>query len=255
MRYFKQVARSSKISDKIKSRISELVLESLSKDKRNFSDILEESIQTEKRLARVEKHKKEKSLEKLRFIKSIKSKLRSSDKDSVVKEIKRLAEYYSNEIHGNFNRFVYNFLHWITPIGLNFMLNSFSIMQFFKNFKGTKELKNKIIIRGNIALVKKLQEFGSIVIVPTHVSNFDSVVISHMIYSAGLNPPLWGAGLNLFKGFTVSYVMNNMGCYKVDRRKKNKIYIETLKQYSKYHIGEATTPYSIQVVLDQGLEL
>jgi glycerol-3-phosphate O-acyltransferase len=232
------VAKNLKMSDKVKSRIPELVLESLSKEKRNFSDLLEESIQTEKKLARIEKHQTEKSLEKLKFIKSIKSKLRTSDKDSVAKEIKRLAEYYSNEIHGNFNKFVYNFLHWITPIGLNFMLNSFSLVQFFKNFRGSKELRNKIIIRGNISLVKKLQKFGSLVIVPTHVSNFDSVVISHMIHSAGLNPPMWGAGLNLFKGFTVSYVMNNMGCYKVDRRKKNKIYIETLKQYSKYHLEE-----------------
>lgn len=238
MRYFKEVARAPKMSDKVKSRIPDLVLESFTKENRNFSDLLEESIRTEKKLARIEKSQKDKSLEKLKFIKSIRTKLRKSDKDSVGKEIKRLAEYYSQEIHGNFNRFVYSFLHWITPIGLNFMLNSFSIVQFFKNFRGTKELRNKIIIRGNIGLVKKLQKFGSIVIVPTHISNFDSVVISHMIHSAGLNPPIWGAGLNLFKGFTVSYVMNNMGCYKVDRRKKNKIYIETLKQYSKYHLEE-----------------
>jgi glycerol-3-phosphate O-acyltransferase len=47
---------------------------------------------------------------------------------------------------------------------------------------------------------------------------------------------LWGAGVNLFKGLTVSYVMNNVGCYKVDRRKKNRLYLETLKEYSTYQL-------------------
>ncbi|MEI6079593.1 MAG: 1-acyl-sn-glycerol-3-phosphate acyltransferase, partial [bacterium] len=224
------MVRTPKLDDKVKKRIPDMVVESLSKSNEDMSKLVEESLKTETRLAKIESEKKSKSLEKMRFVKSIREKLRSSDKDSINQEVKRLAEYYAHEIHGNFNRCLYIALQKVTPIALNFMLNSFSIVQFFKNFRGSKELRNKVMVRGNIELVKRLQKFGSLVIVPTHVSNFDSIVLGHMIHSAGLNPPLWGAGLNLFKGFTVSHIMSNVGCYKVDRRKKNRIYIETLKQ-------------------------
>ncbi len=230
------MVRTPKLDDKVKKRIPDMVVESLSKSNEDMSKLVEESLKTETRLAKIESEKKSKSLEKMRFVKSIREKLRSSDKDSINQEVKRLAEYYAHEIHGNFNRCLYIALQKVTPIALNFMLNSFSIVQFFKNFRGSKELRNKVMVRGNIELVKRLQKFGSLVIVPTHVSNFDSIVLGHMIHSAGLNPPLWGAGLNLFKGFTVSHIMSNVGCYKVDRRKKNRIYIETLKQYSTYHL-------------------
>jgi len=230
------MVRTPKLDNKVTKKVPEMVVESLSKSNSDMSKLVEESLRTETKLAKIEKHKKSKSVEKLRFVKAIRERLRATSKDSVNNEVKRLSEYYAKEIHGNFNRFLYLFIQRITPIVLNFMLNSFSIVQFFKNFRGSKELRNKIIVRGNIELVKRLQKFGSLVIVPTHVSNFDSIVIGHMIHSAGLNPPLWGAGLNLYKGFTVSYIMNNVGCYKVDRRKKNKIYIETLKQYSTYHL-------------------
>lgn len=230
------MARSPKLDNKATKRVPEMVVESLSKSNPDMSKLVEESLKTETKLAKIEKKQKSRSIEKLKFVKAIRNRLRRSNKDSVDNEVKRLAEYYAKEIHGNFNRFLYNFLQKITPIALNFMLNSFSIVQFFKNFRGSRELRNKIIVRGNVELVKRLQKFGSLVIVPTHVSNFDSIIIGHMIHSAGLNPPMWGAGLNLYKGFTVSYIMNNVGCYKVDRRKKNKIYIETLKQYSTYHL-------------------
>ncbi|MEI6093028.1 MAG: 1-acyl-sn-glycerol-3-phosphate acyltransferase, partial [bacterium] len=230
------MVKSPKLDSKATKRVPEMVVESLSKNNPDLSKLVEESLRTETKLAKAGKQKKSRSIEKLKFVKAIRNRLRSSDKNGVDSEVKKLSEYYAKEIHGNFNKWLYLFLQKITPITLNFMLNSFSIFQFFKNFRGSKELRNRIIVRGNIELVKRLQKFGSLVIVPTHVSNFDSIVIGHMIHSAGLNPPLWGAGLNLFNGFTVSYIMNNIGCYKVDRRKKNKIYIETLKQYSTYHL-------------------
>lgn len=229
-----------KQDDKIKDYIPEKVVESLAKDNYDLSKLIVESLETEKMLAKAERENKSKALEKLRFIRSIKAKLRNSDnkKEDLNEEIKKLVKYYAEEIHGNFNSVLYNSIQRITPIALNFMLNSFGIIQFFKNFRGRHELKNKIIVRGNVELAKRLEKFGALVIVPTHVSNFDSVVIAHMMYTAGLNAPLWGAGLNLFKGFTIKYVMNNVGCYRIDRRKKNKLYLETLKKYSEYQLQQ-----------------
>lgn len=234
------MGKRPKLDNKIKDYIPQKVIESLSRDNSDLSKLIEESLETEKMLAKAERENKSKALEKLKFVKSIKTKLRHSNnkKETLNEEVKKLAKYYADEIHGNFNNFLYNFLQRVSPIVLNFMLNSFGIIQFFKNFRGKHELRNRIIIRGNVELAKRLEKFGSLVIVPTHVSNFDSIVIAHMMHTAGLNPPIWGAGLNLFKGFTIKYVMNNVGCYRIDRRKKNKVYLETLKKYSEYQLQQ-----------------
>lgn len=233
------MSKTPKFDDRVKKTIPELVVKSLSKNNEDLGKLIEESLDTEKALAKAERGQKSKAMEKLRLVKSIKTRLRKAKKNgNLDEEVKDLAKYYAEEIHGNFNKYVYSFLQWVSPILLNFMLNSFSIIQFFKNFRGSKELKNRIIVRGNIELIKRIEKFGSLVIVPTHVSNFDSIVLAHMLHTAGLNAPIWGAGLNLFKGFTVSRIMNNVGCYKIDRRKKNKLYIETLKQYSSYQLEQ-----------------
>ncbi len=233
------MGKRPKFEDKAKDAIPELVVKSLSKKNADMSKLIEESLETEKALARSDRSDKSKALEKLKLVKSVRARLKEAkEKGELNEEVKRLAKYYAEEIHGNFNNFLYNFLQKITPIALNFLLNSFGIIQFFKNFRGSSELKNKIMVRGNIELIKRLEKFGALVIVPTHVSNFDSIVLAHTLYTAGLNAPVWGAGLNLYKGFTISRIMNNVGCYKVDRRKKNRLYIETLKQYSTYHLEQ-----------------
>jgi glycerol-3-phosphate O-acyltransferase len=43
---------------------------------------------------------------------------------------------------------------------------------------------------------------------------------------------IYGAGLNLFNSKFFAYFMNNLGTYKVDRRKKNLPYLTALKTYS-----------------------
>jgi glycerol-3-phosphate O-acyltransferase len=70
------------------------------------------------------------------------------------------------------------------------------------------------------------------VMVPTHFSNLDSILIGWVIHSLGLPAFIYGAGLNLFNIGIFSYFMNSLGAYKVDRRKKNLPYLETLKMYS-----------------------
>jgi glycerol-3-phosphate O-acyltransferase len=68
--------------------------------------------------------------------------------------------------------------------------------------------------------------------VPTHFSNIDSIVIGWVIHTLGLPPFIYGAGLNLFNIEMFAYFMNSLGAYKVDRRKKNLPYLETLRTYS-----------------------
>ena len=68
--------------------------------------------------------------------------------------------------------------------------------------------------------------------VPTHFSNLDSILIGWVIQFLGLPPFIYGAGLNLFNIKIIAYFINSLGAYKVDRRKKNPIYLETLRTYS-----------------------
>ena len=68
--------------------------------------------------------------------------------------------------------------------------------------------------------------------VPTHFSNLDSILIGWVIQFLGLPAFIYGAGLNLFNIKIFAYFMNSLGAYKVDRRKKNPVYLEVLKTYS-----------------------
>ncbi|MBK7506162.1 MAG: 1-acyl-sn-glycerol-3-phosphate acyltransferase, partial [Bacteroidetes bacterium] len=73
----------------------------------------------------------------------------------------------------------------------------------------------------------------TLILVPTHFSNLDSIMVGYGMDMVGLGAFQYGAGLNLFNSKLFSFFMSNLGPYKLDRRKKNSIYLETLKTYSR----------------------
>lgn len=85
---------------------------------------------------------------------------------------------------------------------------------------------------GDIDVIRKLAKSHTIILTPTHFSNLDSILMGWVIKEMGLPAFLYGAGLNLFGIKILAYFMRRLGAYKVDRRKKNLIYLETLKNYS-----------------------
>jgi glycerol-3-phosphate O-acyltransferase len=64
----------------------------------------------------------------------------------------------------------------------------------------------------------------------------DSVIIGFGMDYIGMPAFQYGAGLNLFNSKFFSFFMGKLGAYKLDRRKKNGIYLETLKCFSKTNI-------------------
>ncbi len=92
--------------------------------------------------------------------------------------------------------------------------------------------KHKIHITGAIEQLRKLTRLGTVVMVPTHSSHFDSIVLSWVTHTLGLPHFIYGAGLNLFNNRLFAYLMNRLGVYKIDRRRKNLPYLTTLKTYS-----------------------
>lgn len=149
---------------------------------------------------------------------------------------KKILYRYANEIVANFNPKVFQsaqkFLPRIVFLFLNSGLQS-PIKFLFRKFNSFFE---KFIITGDFDLIRSLSQKGTIVVVPTHFSNTDSPVIGLAMNYIGLEPATYGAGINLVGTQPLSFMLNNLGAYKLDRRRKNALYHEILKSYSQMAI-------------------
>lgn len=143
---------------------------------------------------------------------------------------------YVYEITGNFKPSHYQLARRIIKFGFSRLLNASRIKGISALWKGDLTLQDKIQITGETEHLRNLARIGTVVMVPTHFSNLDSILIGWVIHTLGLPPFIYGAGLNLFNIEIFAYFMNSLGAYKVDRRKKNMIYLETLRTYSSISI-------------------
>ncbi len=143
---------------------------------------------------------------------------------------------YSTEIQGNFKPSRYKLARTMVKFGFKRLLNASRVKGFRSLWSNQITLQDKIRITGEIDQLRALAKKGTVIMVPTHFSNLDSILIGWIIHVLGLPPVIYGAGLNLFNIGIFAYFMNSLGAYKVDRRKKNMIYRETLKSYSKMAI-------------------
>jgi glycerol-3-phosphate O-acyltransferase len=146
--------------------------------------------------------------------------------------LKRIVDRYANEIAGNFKPSSYRFARRVITFWFRRLLNGARVKKFGAFFRSKYTLRDKIHIVGKVGMLRKLAMKGTVVMVPTHFSNLDSILIGWVIHSLGLPAFIYGAGLNLFNIKIFAYFMNSLGAYKVDRRKKNIPYLETLKMYS-----------------------
>jgi glycerol-3-phosphate O-acyltransferase len=144
----------------------------------------------------------------------------------------RIVLRYSDEIAGNFKPSSYRFTRELVKFWFARLLNGARVKKFGAFFRNRYTLRDKIHIVGKAGMIRKLAKQGTVVMVPTHFSNLDSILIGWVIHSLGLPAFIYGAGLNLFNIKIFAYFMNSLGAYKVDRRKKNVPYLETLKTYS-----------------------
>lgn len=144
----------------------------------------------------------------------------------------RIVSRYANEIAGNFKPNSYRVTREIVKFWFGRLLNGARVKKFGAIFRREYTLRDKIQIVGKAKQLRNLARIGTVIMVPTHFSNMDSVLIGWVIHSLGLPAFIYGAGLNLFNIKIFAYFMNSLGAYKVDRRKKNLPYLETLKLYS-----------------------
>lgn len=145
--------------------------------------------------------------------------------------LRMVIKHYVDEIGGHFDPKTYRFATHAVPWAFSWLLNAASV-QRFKPWGMTESLESRLNIVGEVPMLQRLAQKGTILLVPTHQSNIDSVLIGYVIHLMGLPPFSYGAGLNLFTNPALSYFMSGLGAYTVDRRKSNVIYKETLKNYS-----------------------
>lgn len=178
------------------------------------------------------------------FWSKIKKKLSSYDPTTISKEeadkiedglLTDIVKRYAEETIGNFDPKLYWFAQQTLPIFFGRLLNA-SIGGLRSILKPKTSLNDKIFITGPVEKIRNLSTKGTVILVPTHFSNLDSIMIGYGMDMIGLPAFQYGAGLNLFNSRIFGYFMGNLGAYRLDRRKKSTIYIETLKAYSRINV-------------------
>lgn len=143
-----------------------------------------------------------------------------------------IVDRYASEISSTFKPSTYHFAKRFLPFFFSTLLNASAASNIKSAIYHRKGLQEKVHIKGEIDALRALAEKGTIILVPTHISNVDSILIGWALHALGLPAFIYGAGLNLFNSKLVGFFMGRLGAYKVDRRKKNAIYRATLDTYS-----------------------
>ncbi len=151
--------------------------------------------------------------------------------------LQKIVHRYSEEIVGTFQKSTFLFARRFLTLFFTRLLNT-AASRNWRRFWGSKyRLQDRLLVKGQVETIRSLMKQGTVVIVPTHFSNLDSILIGYALDSfAGLPSFSYGAGLNLYNTGYTAYFMNRLGAYRVDRRKKNPIYLETLKGMSNLSI-------------------
>ena len=144
-------------------------------------------------------------------------------------ELKRRADWYVKDVVGHFDKKVYRFATSVLPIGLGALFNTTDLAQ---GLTQVRDLASRIRVEGDVDSIRKLSKQGTLVMVPTHSSNLDSIVLGWSFVHAQLPPCTYGAGKNLFTNPILGYFMRNLGAYRVDRRLRHVLYKDVLKLYS-----------------------
>ncbi len=143
-----------------------------------------------------------------------------------------IVDRYAHDVAGNFDPRVYRFASRAMAPLIGMLMSPMQTLRHPTGALDLRALDGRVIIEGPVGTLRALADRGTLVFVPTHLSNLDSVVFGFALERAGLPPATYGAGKNLFTNPVLSYFMHNLGAYRVDRRLRHGLYKEVLKTYS-----------------------
>lgn len=158
-------------------------------------------------------------------------------------DLERLIADYAQDVAGGFQKHVYTFASRVVAPALSLLLSPENPLKLpfhmLQEEALLSRLGERLQVTGPLAKLRALAARGTLVCVPTHLSNLDSPVMGYALQAAGLPPTTYGAGKNLFTNPILGFFMRNCGAYRVDRRIRHELYKDVLKTYS-------------QVILERG---
>ncbi len=161
-------------------------------------------------------------------------------KETQKEVIQRIIHRYSTEIVGTFSIPTFRFARLFLFTFFSRLLNA-AAERWWRFLSSRNRLHERIQVYGEVETIRTLMKKGVVIVVPTHFSNLDSILVGFtMDQFVGLPSFSYGAGLNLYNSGAAAFFMNRLGAYRVDRRKKNPIYLETLKTMSMLSIVRGT---------------
>lgn len=184
---------------------------------------------------RLDKTKRPKDLERLESWRKLARTVgRMSDNERRAK-LRDIVAIYAQDIAGNFDPRVFRLSTRLMPSLVTGLLSPSALPRMIRDpaqLFSLEALADKVVTMGDVARLRNLAKLGTLVFVPTHSSNLDSIVFGYALERNGLPPATYGAGKNLFTNPLLSFFMHNLGAYKVDRRLRHILYKHCLKTYS-----------------------
>lgn len=218
--------------EEIVQELNQRVLHQVGKNSRQVDELIQDTFFEEKQRLAKRSHN---GSEEENFYQRAKHQFLKGDAKEHREILQQLIGRFGQEVAGHFNPYVYQVATKAVPIALNVLLHGLSPIRVLQDLpRGKVRLEDRIHILGETETLKKLAKKATIIFVPTHSSNLDSIVAGYTLFQLGLPPFIYGAGLNLFKSKVMGFFMDHLGAYKVDRLKKSQLYKLVLKNYAAY---------------------
>lgn len=156
------------------------------------------------------------------------------DRHAHLTALTSLVDRYAHEIHNRFSHRTHRIATQLVPGALTRLLTSAHPGELFgRDF----DPASRLCVLGDGERLRRLAQTHTLVLAPTHLSNLDSPILGYALHNVGLPPFIYGAGLNLFGNKLMGFFMSRLGAYTVDRRKRHRLYKDTLVDYSTDAIG------------------
>jgi len=180
------------------------------------------------RLARQDDAEARRDLPRFKALSRRVARLSKREKQDVLTD---LATRIARDIAGNFDPRVYGMAERAVPKLLTGVMSPTSLPADLFDPANTR-IDQLLRTEGDVEHLRTLCRRGTVVYVPTHSSNLDSIVLGYALLRERLPPVVYGAGKNLFSNPLISFFMHNLGAYRVDRRVRATLYKDVLKAYS-----------------------
>lgn len=186
-------------------------------------------------IRRLEKQHDEEARDRLGYWRSMIRRIGRMDDTEQRRVLHTIVTQMTRDVAGNFDPRVYRFARRAIPRLVGGVMEPRRLTKDL--MEATPDSLERVLkVQGDLDHLRYLQNEGSLVFVPTHSSNLDSIVLAQALEISGLPPVVYGAGKNLFTNPIISFFMHNLGAYRVDRRIQVGLYKDILKLYSQVMI-------------------